>query len=295
MVRDISIEPGELPVPPVGTEPELVYHYTGVGGLKGIIEKQCLWASDVWYMNDSREALYGLGAIKRALQVMTSEAGLDSEVHKAALGRLADMGDQGDVVHSYIACLSKKRDDLSQWRAYGRPRGFSVGFDRQTLQRLFPPVLEFDRASYRVITYDEVVQDGLLADRYRLMVDQVPKTLPAADAAGIAWLFILESLLLTPSFKDRAFEDEDEVRLQVLHAPTSGVWHDLKFREGVMGLTPYVALSLKDPDSGGMSVIREIVVGPQPNQLEAIRAVKLLVARHELDAEVHPSDIPLRS
>ena len=45
-----------------------------------------------------------------------------------------------------------------------------------------------------------------------------------------------------------------------------------------MGLTPYVALSLKDPGSGKMSVIREIIVGPQPSQAEAIRAAELLVA-----------------
>jgi hypothetical protein len=101
-------------------------------------------------------------------------------------------------------------------------------------------------------------------------------------------------MLLTPSFKDKAFKDEDEVRLQVLHNPETGVWEQLKFREGVMGLTPYVALSLKDPGSDKMSAIREIVVGPQPNQTEAIRATKLLVERHGLDVEVHPSDIPLR-
>jgi hypothetical protein len=200
VVRDISIEPGKLPVPPVGTEPELVYHYTSVAGLQGIIEQQWPVVQPFWYMNDSREALYGLRAIQRALQVMTPGTGLDSQVHKAALDRLADMGDQDDVVHSYVACLSKKRDDLSQWRAYGRPRGFSIGFDRQTLERLFSPILEFDQASYRVITYDEAVQDGMLADRFRLMVDRVPKTMPAANAAGIAWLFVLGSLLLTPSF-----------------------------------------------------------------------------------------------
>jgi len=295
VVRDISIEPGELPMPPVGPEPERVYHYTGVTGLTGIIEGQCLWASDVWYMNDSREALYGLRAIERALQAMTPGADLESHVHQAALDRLADLGDQEDLLHSYIACLSKKRDDLSQWRAYGRPRGFSIGFDRQTLERIFPPILEFDRASYRVISYDEAVQNGMLADRFRLMVDLVPKAAPAADAAGIAWLFILESMLLTPAFKDKAFKDEDEVRLQILHNPETGVWGRLKFREGVMGLTPYVELSLNDPGSDKISPIREIVVGPQPNQTEAIRAAKLLVERHGLDIEVRPSDIPLRS
>jgi hypothetical protein len=32
-------------------------------------------------------------------------------------------------VRSYIACLSKEDDDLSQWRAYGSGRGFPIGFD----------------------------------------------------------------------------------------------------------------------------------------------------------------------
>lgn len=134
----------------------------------------------------------------------------------------------------------------------------------------------------------------MLADTFRLMVDRIPKVAPPADPAGAAWLFILESLLLTPSFKDETFNDEDEVRLQVLHNSETGVWEQLKFRDGVMGLTPYVPLSLKDPGTSKMTVVREIVVGPQPNQAEAIRAAKMLVARHDLNIEVHPSDIPLR-
>jgi Protein of unknown function (DUF2971) len=293
VIRDISIEPGELPLPPAGSEPELVYHYAGVSGLKGIIEDQCLWASDVWYMNDAREAIYGFDALGRALQAFAPGTSMESDVRQAALDRLATMENKEDFLQSYIACLSTKRDDLSQWRSYGRPRGFSIGFDRQTLQRLFPPSLEFDRASYRVVAYDDGVQNGMLADTLHLMVSRVPAVAPAADAAGIAWLFILESLLLAPSFKDKAFNDEDEIRLQVLHNPETGPWSELKFRDGLMGLTPYVELSLKDPD-GEMSCLREIVVGPQANQAEAIRAARLLVACHELDVKVHPSDIPLR-
>ena len=293
VIRDISIEPGELPLPPAGSEPELVYHYAGVSGLKGIIEGRCLWASDVWYMNDAREALYGFDALERAIQAFAPATSIESDVRQAALDRLAELENKEDFLHSYIACLSTKRDDLSQWRAYGRPRGFSIGFDRQTLQRLFPPFLDFDRASYRVVTYKEDVQNGMLADTLRLMIGRVPTVAPAADAAGIAWLFILESLLLAPSFKDKAFKDEDEIRLQVLHNPEAGPWSELKFRDGLTGLTPYVELSLRDPD-GKMSCLREIVVGPQANHAQAIRAAKLLVGRHELDVEVNPSDIPLR-
>jgi hypothetical protein len=294
MVRDISIEPGEVPVPPVGTEPELIYQYTGVAGLRGIVENKCLWASDVWYMNDAREALYGLKAIERALRIVEPATVLGNDVRQAALERLAHMKDESELLQSYISCLSTKRDDLSQWRAYGRPRGFSIGFDRQTLEQLFPPVLEFDRPSYRVITYDEASQNSMLAAIFHIVVDRIQKVAPAADAAGIAWIFILESTFLTPAFKDAAFKDEEEVRLQIMHNPEVGVSDKLKFRDGAMGLTPYVTIPLQDPESATMSAIREIVVGPQANQPEAIRAVKLLVARHELEVEVRPSHIPLR-
>jgi hypothetical protein len=122
MVRDISLSPGELPELPEGTEPDILYHYTDAGGLLGIVTNKCLWASEVWYMNDTREALYGLDTIKRSLQSMAPASGAESDVRTEALKRLANLPNQDDIVQSYIACLSKEGDQLSQWRAYGRPR-----------------------------------------------------------------------------------------------------------------------------------------------------------------------------
>ncbi len=72
---------------------------------------------------------------------------------------------------------------------------------------------------------------------------------------GPAWLFILEALLLAPSFKDRAFSGEEEVRLQVFHDPKTGIWDDLHFRNGAMGLTPYVEISLKGPETKRITAI----------------------------------------
>jgi hypothetical protein len=36
----------------------LLYHYGGVASLLGIIERRCLWASDVWFFNDASEVRY---------------------------------------------------------------------------------------------------------------------------------------------------------------------------------------------------------------------------------------------
>jgi hypothetical protein len=195
------------------------------------------------------------------------------------------------------ACLSKHGDQLSQWRAYGRPRGFSIGFDSEVLRGLCPLNLTFDQPSVREVCYDPAVQDGTIIDRFRFVRAQLASSgrpeLAQPDLVGN--IFMREAILLAPAFKDPAFAEEAEVRLQIFHDPTSGVSHDLKFRNGAMGLTPYLEIGLKEPPSDRMTAIREIIVGPQPNQDEALRAVRRLLARNELqDVEVKSSAVPLR-
>ena len=108
MIRDISIAAGELPEPAAGTEPERIYHYTDAGGLLGIVKNKCLWASDVWFMNDAREALYGVDVIERALNLLTPMQGAESEVHRRAMDFTANAREQEDALRSYIACLTKR-------------------------------------------------------------------------------------------------------------------------------------------------------------------------------------------
>lgn len=79
-------------------------------------------------------------------------------VRQEVIKQLADLEYEDEVTQSYIACLSKRGDDLSQWRAYGQPRGYSIGFDNKTLRRICS--LEFDQPSYRVVEYDKKIQDG---------------------------------------------------------------------------------------------------------------------------------------
>jgi len=158
MATDVLIAPGELPL--ARTEPERVYHYTNAAGLLGIVRGKCLWASDVWYMNDAREALYGLDVIERALEGLDLPSGPAAEIRGRALTLLRAIRDDGDFSRSYIACLSADGDDLSQWRAYGRPRGFSIGFDTAKLRSLCSLTPVPDKPTFRYVTYDPKQQDN---------------------------------------------------------------------------------------------------------------------------------------
>ena len=36
----------------------ILYHYTNAPGFLGILERRCLFASDVWFLNDASEVRY---------------------------------------------------------------------------------------------------------------------------------------------------------------------------------------------------------------------------------------------
>ncbi len=42
-------------------EDKILYHYTNVKGLMGILDSQCLWATDFRYTNDLSEIRYAKG------------------------------------------------------------------------------------------------------------------------------------------------------------------------------------------------------------------------------------------
>src|SRR5437868_12026730 len=54
--------------PPAQMPPkDLLFHYTTAEGLKGIIEKNELWATSAYFLNDSTEITYGCGLLKEVL------------------------------------------------------------------------------------------------------------------------------------------------------------------------------------------------------------------------------------
>lgn len=122
----------------------LLYHYTSLEGFLGIIESDCLRATHIRYMNDSKEFIDALehlddfldefdkGAIPALRSFLHSK--LSSFLHSAVpvlSGRL------GPYIISFTDDEAQAStpeqipgDRLSQWRAYsGHSKGFSLGFD----------------------------------------------------------------------------------------------------------------------------------------------------------------------
>ena len=116
-------------VPPEG----LLFHYTTADGLKGIIEKNELWATSAYFLNGSTEIVYGCQVLKEALDNWMTR---NPRPQEAVPLRLAqdlrkslgeDPLNMEAITHVYLSCFCEDDNVLSQWRTYGQ-RGYSIGF-----------------------------------------------------------------------------------------------------------------------------------------------------------------------
>jgi len=101
---------------------QLLYHYTNIAGLNGIIQSCKIWASDCRYLNDRQELV-------KALDLFLSKF---EGPKREALSKAFQW-------HSFSRChcvfsLSRSPQVLSQWRTYADDgRGAAIGFKAEFL------------------------------------------------------------------------------------------------------------------------------------------------------------------
>lgn len=97
-----------------------LYHYTSVGGLKGILKdyKTEMWFTNARHLNDPTELDFGRKIARKVLEGYRNREGrgmftsaLFELMHKGIDPLLQSLG-------VYVASFSRKADDLGQWRAY---------------------------------------------------------------------------------------------------------------------------------------------------------------------------------
>jgi Protein of unknown function (DUF2971) len=153
----------------IAERPSELFHYTGIGGLEGIVKSQTLWATHAAFTNDSTELRVfseklpgilrpvveiGLAELVRQNQsrqaLIDEHGGTENAIAKVTAGFAAGMykaifGAAGirPFVEPYITsfCTSTSVDIdqqglLSQWRGYGQEGGYAVVFDTHKLTLL---------------------------------------------------------------------------------------------------------------------------------------------------------------
>lgn len=247
-----------------------LYHYTSLDGFRGIVEQNGFWASDNRFMNDAEETLHGVRLARSVLRhkAKRSQNSAFGDVLRAIDSRLAEPSKQG----SLVACFSKARDDLGQWRGYAAGGVcLRLGENREGEHAVF---FGPDHVPYRVI-YNECQKRKLLLS----IIDEYEREYALDRAAMLNnwpedqdenYEISLHSRISTGilGFKDKAFEGESEARIVLSYEQTKKYSDGLQFRVSPLGIVPYLrtgdhAATIK---AGGLLPLHEVIVGPSPHQ-----------------------------
>ena len=275
--------------------PEVLHHYTSATGLMGIITNRCIWASSIYYLNDSRELSYAQDLFRQVASDLLDSAdktepeisakwrdGLDPILAKRSLDR----------VYPFVLSLTAQGDLLSQWRAYAAaPGSFAIGFHTKALMSVLPTGFVL-----RPCVYSEEQQRARLQS---LLLGTKPKSGQTKNF-HVGWVRLSMAFTqeLAAVFKHPSFFQEEEWRCISPWFGGKYGWAEdveppkLEVRGGASTLIPYV--KLKIPEDVMPSLISVVRVGPTPHVDLAVRAAKNFLREHGINAEAVPSTIPFR-
>jgi DUF2971 family protein len=274
--------------------PNVAYHYTTDAGLQGILRSRHIWATDVRYVNDSSEFQYTLSLVADRLSQ------LKRRPSEPAVRILEEEWERSlsaaPNVRYFVASFSRDADSLSQWRAYGRPLGYALGFDQGHLLAI-ASAFSGEAALLRCI-YDEQQQAEILDYALTYLRDEYEKRLdaglPSRNLLTEFGAHFFGHLLMAAScFKHPAFREEQEWRLTIRGPAPGAPALSVKSRPGRSSLIPYVEVAIAT-EASPVS-IASVVVGPCPNPPLAVDALRVLLTEYGFEARrVATSIVPFR-
>jgi hypothetical protein len=142
-------------------EADIIWHYTDTHGLFSILEKNELWASNLLFLNDTKEIYF---VYEKLITSLSKDRTLLPGTEKRAksivsiLHKALHLDWQPDV---FCTCFCEDSDLLSQWKGYGN--GIAIGFDRFYLEDGFFPDTTLVKINYEDQKTEELVDDVVVS------------------------------------------------------------------------------------------------------------------------------------
>ncbi|MCH7959790.1 MAG: DUF2971 domain-containing protein [Candidatus Hydrogenedentes bacterium] len=255
--------------------PSVLYHYTSLAGLKGILGDKKMHATRINYLNDPMETTFGLRQCIEVLGHFVKEnARPYIDFDKLALETLHNRTPQ----NAYVVSFSSVPDGLLQWQMYAdRGKGVSIGFSFEDLNDVVSEYLESELDSNQSesilvpdympirIDYGTELQFGRLEEfwntcraAYEIVKDEPENSRRVHDSLCVRMLLGLAS-----SHKQEGFSGEQEWRF--VTTISADFPHYTKFGEKDDLLIPYLEMPVSDRTHGEPPPIKKIVIGPALN------------------------------
>lgn len=225
-----------------------LYHYSTSAGLLGIVNYGQLWLSNVSFLNDAQEYLYGINLIR---EVMQAEYAPLFHVPITA----------GDVAPIFSMSLTQRGDLLSQWRGYCPNGGYSFAFDKQQLNAVLST--ENARSPTSILKVGKCIYNKDKQVEY--IRERLEQLMPSPDrrSSYLAWDKEYNIERQFYGLKDKAsiepLSEQEQEKLQELEAlvarrehseilsDRSRSRHLVSDKDALMGSLPEVATLLKHP------------------------------------------------
>lgn len=261
--------------------PSELYHYTSAAGLHGILSQKSVWATIVHFLNDSQEFQHAISIARRMLR--DGYRANNPQVCDALSRSL----DQIKGVNVSAFSLTQNGDLLSQWRGYCPPGGgYSLGFITARMR----PHLQRQGFLLAPCVYAFAQQQELLAPILEKAIREYREADTEEKRQVVLSMFFLEFSRIAPLLKDSAFSEEQEWRAvsQMIHFNHP----QMRTRPGRTMLIPYFLLNLgNDPNDLPFG---QIIVGPNPHQELAMKAISFLRSCCNVPGATGRSFIPYR-
>jgi DUF2971 family protein len=277
--------------------PSLLFHYTSAAGLIGILRERQVWASNVAFLNDSKEIDHAVDIAKLAVENSLRYAKWSSEQRDLLEEMRSYVG--GAAKRYYVFSLSEERDLLSQWRAYCPPGGgYSVGFPSKQL-KLMCAAQNFMLSP---CVYNPTLQNAIVSEWLSGYLQQYEECrergeLEAGGRQRISWEFGQHIAQFGAFLKHQAFEEEREWRLI---SPLIDESHSqIDFRSSSTRIIPFFRFNLSDNANRQFPRIDDdvltVVVGPTSDPPASQMAVQFLLTSLAKGAVSSSSSVPYRT
>jgi len=286
---------------------DLLWHYTTPEGLTGIIESSSLWATDVFYLNDSAEFMHGINIAREIIkQKISSLCGDEKRRLERFDTDLSFIGpDHKRPV--YVCSLSKTENELSQWRAYCEGGGFSIGFPHQCLadaiqdQHFELKECVYDAGEQKIIINSLIDSQVMPYIKNPEQFSRIPCTEQEISSivCGGSNKFLWELSSTCSTLKHPSFKREEEWRLVFDHKyafekdenDKNKIRPEFRTKTGL--IIPYICIKLPENEDFWRQV--SIIIGPTKYEKELKGSVHTLFRKyHKTSITITHSEMPFR-
>jgi DUF2971 family protein len=291
--------------------PPPIYHYTSQHGLLEIIKTKSLWATNIYYLNDSSEYEYASNLMLNELNnymvsITPAEPPIvpaiipEGFIEKDDLSEFSFLQECRDVlmdisdsVETYISSFSEKGDLLSQWRGYcPQGNGFSIAFDtKKMIEQLKKYGFEICQCTYKPEEQKEIA-NCLITDLCKKW-KSLPKKNDENARRQLIVDFMIDFFSIAPRLKHKSFKEEREWRFCLFFEQERKKLR-IKYREGASMVIPYVAIPLSENEKD--IPIKEIIIGPTLHKELSRNALRDFMSSEGFTTvKIKFSDIPFRN